>query len=97
MTDSIVTQLPTLCNPDMLTHEELIEQYKYMEDATFRQSQTLHDVCEKLALMNVLAENLSTIIYTLCDSFDAGDQAAILLQVKKLAEHRSKHGKAKVH
>lgn len=97
MNGATVTQLPTLCNPDMLTHEELIEEYKYMEDAMFHQSQTLHEVSSKLHEMNTLAHNLSSIIYALCDSFDAGDQAAILLQVKKLAEQRSRHGKGKAH
>lgn len=97
MNRAIITSLPTLCNPEKFDLKELREQYKLLEGDAIRQAQQLSDVCAKLHEMNVLAQDLSAIIYALCDSYEAGDQAAILLHVKKLAERRKAYKKPGVH
>jgi hypothetical protein len=96
MNDLLITRLPTLCNAEKLTPAELLQQYQRLEGEAIDQAQKLSDVCAKLHQMNVLAHNLSAALYALCDSFEAGDQAAILLQVKQLSERRAAQ-KAKVH
>lgn len=94
-----ITMMPTMCNPEKLTHRELIEQYKHIEDAVFEQGQQLHEVCSKLAEMNGLAHNLSSLLYSLIDAFDENDQAAIDVQLRKLSEQRKvfNAGKGKAH
>lgn len=94
--DLTITRLPTLCNPEKLTPKELREQYLRLEEDAIRQGIELSEVSAKLHQMNCLAQQLSSVLYALCDSYEAGDQAAILLQVKKLAERRIQQ-KAKVH
>lgn len=97
MNGAIITRLPTLCNPDKLGLAELREHYKRLEGDAIDQAQQLSDACAKLHEMNVLAQNLSAILYALCDSYEAGDQAAILLQVKKLSDRRKSFKKPEVH
>lgn len=97
MSDFIITRLPTLVNIDKMSLAELIQQYQILEGDAIGQAQQLSDACAKL---DTLVHNLSSMIYALIDSYDAGDQAAILLQVKKLSEQRkdfAAKGKAKVH
>ena len=99
MNGATVTMLPTFCNPEKLTHEKLIEQYKYMEEMAFMQGQALHametKLVEALGYANVLGSNLGALV----DAYDAGDQAAILLQIKRLSETRKSllAGKGRVH
>ena len=97
MKDLLITRLPTLVNIDKMGLKELREQYKRLEGEAIDQSQKLSDVCAKLHEMNVIAHNISSLIFALCDSYEAGDQAAILLQVKKLHETRESSKKARVH
>ena len=92
-----ITRLPTLVNVDKLTHAELRQQYQRLEGDAIDQAQQLSEVCAKLHQMNELAHNLSAVIYALCDSYDAGDQAAILLQVKKLNDTRNRANESRVH
>lgn len=96
MNSLLITRVPTLCNTENMKLPELREQYKRLEGDAIDQAQQLSDVCAKLHEMNLLALNLQAHLYALCESWDAGDQAAILLQVKQLAERRIKT-KAKVH
>jgi len=97
MRNTIITRLPTLCNTEKFNLKELREQYDLLEGEAIRQGLELSDVCSKLHQMNVLAQNLSAILYSLCDSYEAGDQAAILLQVKKLSKNREDAKKVRVH
>jgi len=92
----LITRLPTLVDIDKMGLKELREQYKRLEGEAIDQSQKLSDVCAKLHEMNVIAHNISSLIFALCDSYEAGDQAAILLQVKNLSDQR-KAPKRKVH
>ena len=91
-----VTMLPTMCAPEKLSREQLVEQVTYLQEEIFKQGQVLHDVCCKLADMSKMAHRLDSLLGALVDSYDAGDQAAILLQIKRLSEPRTEQ-KAKVH
>lgn len=91
-----ITQLPTLCSPEKLSKKELIDQVNYLQEATMQQGQQLHDVNCKMAETCIIANHLASQLHALADSYDAGDQAAILLQIKNLSEQRIKQ-KAKVH
>lgn len=98
--DLLITRLPTLVNTEKMGLKELREQYKLLEGDAISQAQQLSDVCAKLHRINVIAHDYSITFATLCDSYEAGDTAAILLMVKKLAEKRAEfHAtqKAKVH
>ncbi len=96
MNGATITQMPTMCVPERLSKKELVEQYKYMEETAFNQGQMLHEVNVKLGETCIIANQLASVLWALVDSYDAGDQAAILLQIKKLSEQRSSQ-KAKVH
>ena len=91
MNDLLITRLPTLANTENMGLKELREQYKRLEGEAIDQASQLSDVCAKLHQMNVLAHNLSAIFYALCDSYEAGDQAAILLHVKQLSAQRERN------
>lgn len=100
MSDLLITRLPTLVNTEKMGIKELREQYKLLEGDAISQAQQLSDVKAALHRINVIAHDYSVTLARLCDSFDAGDQAAILLMVKQLAEKRRDwHAKqkAKVH
>ena len=97
MNGATITQMPTMCIPEKLTHQELIEQYKYMEDTAFKQGQTLHEVCSSLHEMNKMALHLESLLFALVDSFDANDQEAISLQLKQLSDRRKSFKKTEVH
>ena len=62
-------------------------------------AQQLSDVLAQLARMTETLNDYNITFATLCDSYEAGDQAAILLLVKKLSDRRKefKAQKAKVH
>lgn len=96
MNGPIVTQLPTLCAPEKLSREELIKQVNYLQDAVFEQGQHLHEEKAERSQACAIANHLAAQLHALIDSYDAGDQAAILLQVKNLSEQRAKQ-KAQVH
>lgn len=98
MNGATITMIPTLCNPEKLSKEELIEQVSYLQDAIFEQGQKLHEESSERAQACIIANHLASQLHALMDS-DAGDQAAILLQVKNLSEQRAKQSKqkAKVH
>ena len=99
MNGATVTMLPTFCNPEKLSHQELIKQCLYLEDIAFKQGQALHAMetalVEALGYANMLGANLGALV----DAYDAGDQAAILLQIKRLSETRKSllAGKGRVH
>lgn len=98
--DLIITKLPTLVNTEKMGINELREQYKLLEGDAISQAQQLSDVSAALHRMNTTAHDYSITFATLCDSYEAGDTAAILLMVKKLAEKRAEFlaaQKAKVH
>lgn len=99
MKDTVITRCPTFVNTEKMGLKELRAQYLILQGDAIDQAQQLSDVCAKLAQMNELAENLSSMLYALCDSYEAGDQAAILLQVKRMSERRAGYcaQKAKVH
>jgi hypothetical protein len=100
MNDLLITRLPTLVNTDKMGIKELREQYKLLEGDAISQAQQLSEACAKLHSINAIAHDYSITFATLCDSYDAGDQAAILLMVKKLSEKRAAYlgkQKAKVH
>lgn len=99
MSEYIITRLPTLVNIEKMSLTELRAQYLILQGDAIDQAQQLSDVCAKLSQMNELANNLSSMLYALCDSYNEGDQAAILLQVKKMSERRAEYRaqKAKVH
>lgn len=94
--NATITQMPTLCAPEKLSKEELIKQVNYLQDAVFEQGQHLHEESSERAQACIIANHLASQLHALMDSYDAGDQAAILLQVKNLSEQRIKQ-KAKVH
>lgn len=90
MNDMIITRLPTLVNVDKLDITELRAQYKVLEGDAIDQAQQLSDACAALHRINRIAHDYSTTFEILCDAYEAGDQAAILLKVKQLAELRQK-------
>ncbi|MEW6562729.1 MAG: hypothetical protein AB1400_05785 [Pseudomonadota bacterium] len=94
-----VTQMPTLCAPEKLDREALIQQLNYLQDYLMDQGMTMHEVCSKLAEMNRLANNLSSLLYSLIDAYDENDQAAIEVQLRKLSDQRKQFaaGKGKAH
>lgn len=96
MNDLLITRLPTLCNAEKLTPAELLKQYHRLEGEAIDQAQQLSNVCAKLHEINQIAHRLDAMLSAMVDSYDAGDQAAILLQVKQLSERRAAQ-KAKVH
>lgn len=96
MNGATITMMPTLCNPEKLSREELIKQVNYLQDVVFEQGQKLHEESSERAQACIIANHLASQLHALMDSYDAGDQAAILLQVKNLSEQRTKQ-KAKVH
>lgn len=96
MNNAIITQMPTLCVPEKLEKKELIEQVNYLQDECILTGQRLHETSCRLSDLVVMANVLASHIGALVDSYEAGDQAAILLQVKKLAESRAAQ-RAKVH
>lgn len=98
MNKLLITRLPTLVNTDGMSIEALREQYKRLEGEAIDQAQQLSDVSAALHRMNVTAHDYSITFATLCDSYEAGDQAAVLLMVKKLADARiTFKQKAQVH
>lgn len=97
MNGPTITQMPTLCAPEKLDRKALIEQVNYLQEHLLKEGQMLHEVSHKLHEMIDLSHALSSHLYALCDSYDAGDQAAVLLQVKKLSERRAEFKKEKVH
>ncbi|MBA4381802.1 MAG: hypothetical protein C0406_04480 [Sideroxydans sp.] len=100
MNNLLITRLPTLVNIEGMGIKELREQYKRLEGEAIDQSQQLSQVCNKLHQMNKFADYVSSELAVLIDSYDAGDQAAILLQLKKHSEKRKDwraDQKAKVH
>ena len=92
-----ITRCVTLCSPEKLSREELIEQVNYLQNDALKTTMTLSEVNAKLRDMCGVANTLSAHLYALCDSYDEGDQAALLLQVKTLSERRKSFKKAKVH
>jgi hypothetical protein len=96
MSGATITQMPTLCVPEKLNKQELIDQVIYLQKAIFQQGQQLHEANSLQHQTCIIANHLASQLHALMDSFDAGDQAAILLQLKELAESRTKR-KAKVH
>ena len=92
-----ITKCATLCSPEKLTREQLIEQVNYLQQDALEVTMTLSNVKAKLGEMVGVANRLSVQLYALCDSYDEGDQAAILLQVKDLSDRRKKFKKTKVH
>lgn len=96
MNNLLITRLPTLVNTENMGIKELRAQYKLLEDDAISQSQQLSEVKAALHRINTIAHDYSITFGTLCDSYEAGDQAAILLLVKKLSELRTVR-KVKVH
>ncbi len=96
MSDLLITRLPTLCNAERLTPSELLQQYMRLEGEAIDQAQQLSDACAKLHQINQVAHRLNAMLSAMVDSYEAGDQAAILLQIKQLHDRRAAQ-KAKVH
>ncbi len=96
MSDLLITRLPTLVNIDTMDLSELREQYKRLEGETIDQAQQLSDACAQLATMIRTIKDYNITFATLCDSYEAGDQAALLLMAKRLSEKRAAfHAKQK--
>lgn len=98
--DLLITRLPTLANIEKMGLKELREQYKLLEGDAISQAQQISNACAQLVVMVQTLQDYNAIFGTLCDSYEAGDQAAILLMVKKLSEKRTDFNekqKAKVH
>ena len=96
MDNLLITCLPMLVNTEKMSLAELSEQYKMLEGDANRQAQQLSEVRAALHRMNAIVHDYNVTFGTLCDSYEAGDQAAILLMVKKLSELRGAR-KAKAH
>ncbi len=97
MNNATITQMPTLCVPEKLDRKEAIDHINYLQNSILEQGQTLHDVCCKLHDMNKMALHLESLLGALVDSYDAGDQAAILHQIKQLSERCRSYKKPEVH
>jgi hypothetical protein len=93
MRDLLITACPTLVNVEKLTLSELQLQYHRLECEVIDQFTDLSETRAKLHEMRCLVHNYSSVLFALCDSFDAGDQAAILLQVRRLSERRAEQRK----
>lgn len=97
MNGPIITRLPTLVNVEKMGINELREQYKLLEGDAISQAQQLSDACAALHRMNAIAHDYSITFSILCDAYETGDQAAILLKVKQLSERRKSYKKPEVH
>lgn len=95
--DIIITGAPTMCVPERLSKAELIVQCNYLQDEVMKLSQHVHELKTRLQQTVGLANHQYAHLSALADSYDAGDQAAIMLQIKQLSDRRSSFGKVKVH
>lgn len=95
--DVIITRLPTLCDPEKFNLKELREQYRLLADDAISQGHQLSDTCAMLHRTNQILEDHLITFNTLADSYDAGDQAAILLLVRRLSDRRKSYKKPEVH
>jgi hypothetical protein len=90
-----ITEMPTLCTPEKLNRKQLIEQVNYLQKEAFEQvmdlDSRLGECSEKLYQTHKIAGQLNAQLLALCDSYDAGDQAALLLQLKKLSDRRKEY------
>jgi DNA polymerase/3'-5' exonuclease PolX len=91
MDDFTITRFPTLVKIDGMGIKELREAYKELEGDAISQAQQLSETCAKLHMLTAHANNMAVMLGAIADSFEAGDQAAILLQAKQLAERRAAH------
>jgi hypothetical protein len=96
MNGATVTQCATICTPEKLTREELIAQVHYLQESALKDFMAMSEVRSRLQKVTGVARRQDAMLCALADSFDAGDQAAILLQVKNLSEQRAAR-KTKVH
>ena len=85
----LITQLPTIVNIEKMGIKKLREHYKLLEGDAISQAQQLSDALAALHCLTHTLRDYNATLGALCDSYEAGDQAAILLMVKKLAEKRT--------
>lgn len=78
----IVTQMPTLTNPAMLTPDELREELARAQEQLLAMGQKLHD-------MTGIAHNQATLIDRMVDAHDSNDYEGIRVQLQRLSEHRA--------
>lgn len=96
MKDFVITRLPTLVNVEGMKLKELREAYKTLEGDAISQGVQLSETCAKLHQMNSMALRMDALLNKLVDHYEAGNQAAILLELKNMAAHRASK-KAKAH
>lgn len=82
--DAVVTQLPTTCNPDKLTADELKAEVLRMQSEVVLMGDRLHT-------MNKVAFRQAEIIDALISAHIAGDSVFIASQLQVLADHRAKY------
>lgn len=92
--DIIITKIPTLSVPEKLSKAELIVQCNYLQDEARKLSLQNHELKTKLLEAVGIVNREYAILAALADSYDAGDQAAILLQIKQLSDRRSSFKKS---
>lgn len=89
MNDFTITRLPTIVNIENMGLKELREHYKLLEGDAISQARQLSDALAQLARNIQTLHDYNITFATLCDSYEAGDQAAILLMVKNLSVKRA--------
>lgn len=77
-------QLPTLINPNALSHADLAVAFEHL------QLKFSEVVMSKQHFFDI-ARNQAVLINTLIDCHDANDQGAIKHQLQKLSDHRQAH------
>lgn len=91
------TRLSYLEEPEKLSKKELLAAFKNIEDVAMMQNQKLREVKSKLSETCTLANTLADHLWTLVDSFEENNQAAIADQLGMLSERRKSFKKPEVH
>lgn len=85
-----VFQLPTMCAaPETMTTDKLIAHVHYLQREILGHAELMADLMQRHHDAVGVANAVTAKLLALVDSYDAGDQAAILYQVKQLAESRT--------
>jgi hypothetical protein len=77
-----VTQLPTMCNVEALTHDELKQEVMRLQGHIFQMGNRLHSVTQ-------VAYDQAVLLHAMTDSFEAKDHDAVNLQLQRFSTRRT--------
>lgn len=79
--DTVMTQGPTLCNVERLSHAELKAELQRMQTQSLVMGNKLHD-------MNLVAYRQAALLHSLVDAHERGDKTAIETKLQELTDWR---------